>query len=194
MAVEKNWSESGEANDKSILDAIAERQVSSVSSETDTAEVPIERGVETTFRLIYRSRSLLPPRADGGNQGLSEILKIARRNNHARGVTGALVLYEHKNRFAQVLEGAESDVRALFEKIKEDSRHDNVDVRHADAVDAGVFRRWAMALVLEHRESDIPLVATSGGVAEASPWRVTAEQERVLNLLRDLTRGYGRAY
>jgi len=165
-----------------------------VNSASDTAEVPIEQSVESTFRLIYRSRSLLPPRADGGKQGLSDILKVARRNNHARGVTGALVLYEHKNRFAQVLEGAEDDVRALFETIKEDSRHDNVEIRHADEVTAGVFRRWAMALVLEHRENDVPLVATTGGVAEASPWRVTAEQERVLTILRDLTRGYGRAY
>jgi len=165
-----------------------------VNSASDTTEVPIEQGVETTFRLIYRSRSLLPPRADGGKQGLSDILKVARRNNHARDVTGALVLYEYKNRFAQVLEGAEDDVRALFETIKEDPRHDNVEIRHADVVSAGVFRRWAMALVLEHRENDVPLVATTGGVAEASPWRVTAEQERVLTILRDLTRGYGRAY
>ena len=31
-----------------------------------------------------------------------------------------------------------------------------------------------MALVLEHHEPDQPLIGTSGGIAEAAPWRVTA--------------------
>ncbi|MDC0434071.1 BLUF domain-containing protein [bacterium] len=165
-----------------------------MSTVADAAHTGASPETGTTFRLIYRSRSLLPDKADGGDEALSEILRVARSNNQSRNVTGALVLYEYKKRFAQVLEGPESKVRELFESIQRDPRHDNIEIKHASVVPEGVFRRWAMALVLEHREKDIPLVAATGGVKEASPWRVSAEQEVVLEELRDLTRGYGRAY
>ena len=51
-----------------------------------------------------------------------------------------------------------------------------------------------MAKVGEHGEPDIPLIATKNGVAEAAARGSTPEQERVLNLMRDSTRGYGRGY
>ena len=169
-------------------------RVSLVNTVSDAAHTSASTETGTTFRLIYRSRSLLPDKADGGDEALAEILRVARHNNQNHNVTGALVLYEYRKRFAQVLEGPEAKVQALFESIRRDPRHDNVEIRHEGMVSKGVFRRWAMALVLEHREQDIPLVATTGGVSEASPWRVSAEQEEVLEELRDLTRGYGRAY
>ena len=165
-----------------------------MSTVTDSNQASTSAATGTTFRLIYRSRSLLPDKADGGDEALAEILRVARHNNQDHNVTGALVLYEYRKRFAQVLEGPEAKVQALFESIQRDPRHDNVEIKHAGIVGEGVFRRWAMALVLEHREQDIPLVATTGGVSEASPWRVSAEQEVVLEELRNLTRGYGRAY
>lgn len=165
-----------------------------MNSVTDAAHASTGIEAGTTFRLIYRSRSLLPDKGEGGDEALSAILRIARHNNQNNNVTGALMLYEYKNRFAQVLEGPEAKVRTLFESIQQDPRHDNVEIRHAGIVPDGVFSRWAMALVLEHRESDVPLVATTGGVSEASPWRVSEAQEVVLEELRNLTRGYGRAY
>lgn len=149
---------------------------------------------EPCFRLVYRSRSLLPEGKEANEEGLAEILRVARTNNRKLGVTGALVLYEHKQRFAQVLEGPEADVKELLDRIKADPRHDNVEVCAAEMVPARLFTRWAMALVVEHGEPDVPLVATAGGMSEAAPWRVTPEQESVLTQLRDLTRGYGRGY
>jgi len=150
--------------------------------------------VEPCFRLIYRSRSLLPEGQDANEAGLAEILKTARQNNQRLGVTGALILYGEKGRFAQVLEGPEDTVKDLLTRIKADPRHDSIEVREAGAAPARLFTRWAMALVLEHHEPDQPLIGTSGGVAEAAPWRVTPEQEAVLTRLRDMTRGYGRGY
>lgn len=146
------------------------------------------------FRLIYRSRSLLPNKPEDGDTGLAEILRISRTNNRSRGVTGALVLYEHKQRFAQVLEGTEKEVQDLFARIKADARHDHVEIREAESATDRLFNRWAMALVVEHGEADVPLLATAGGISEAAPWNVTPEQEPVLALLRDITRGYGRSY
>lgn len=146
------------------------------------------------FRLIYRSRSLLPEDQEGSGSGLAEILKTARQNNQRLDVTGALILYREKQRFAQVLEGPEDTVKDLLARIKADPRHDSIEVREAGGAPARLFTRWAMALVLEHHEPDVPLIGTSGGIAEAAPWRVTPEQEAVLTRLRDMTRGYGRGY
>ncbi|MGI9433300.1 MAG: BLUF domain-containing protein [Geminicoccaceae bacterium] len=156
------------------------------------SNVDLEAG--PCFRLIYRSHSLLPDGPEGGEAGLAEILRVARSNNRGLGITGALVLYEYKQRFAQVLEGPEGDVQALYDRIKVDPRHDNVEICEAEAVPARLFNRWAMALVVEHGEPDVPMVATTGGLSEAAPWRVSAEQETILTQLRDLTRGYGRSY
>ena len=50
-----------------------------------------------------------------------------------------------------------------------------------------------MAVVAEHHEPDLPMVATTGGLAQGAPWRVSLEQEAILTRLRDLTRGYGRS-
>ncbi|MGH1480398.1 MAG: BLUF domain-containing protein [Geminicoccales bacterium] len=149
---------------------------------------------EPCFRLIYRSRSLLPEDNEGSKSGLAEILKVARQNNQRLGVTGALILYEEKQRFAQVLEGPEHTVKDLLNRIKADSRHDSIEVREAGDASGRLFTRWAMALVLEHHEPDVPLIGTTGGISEAAPWRVTPEQEAVLTRLKDMTRGYGRGY
>ncbi len=162
------------------------------STEAHTTEATAR--TELCFRLIYRSRSLLADSIDGVEQGLSEILRVSRINNRSRGVTGALVLYEYKNLFAQALEGPEHEVQSLFDLIKSDPRHENVEVSEAEPVPDRLFRRWAMALVAEHGQPDAPLIATEGGVSEAAPWRVTPNQERVLTQLRNLTRSYGRGY
>jgi len=149
-----------------------------------------DQALEPCFRLIYRSRSLMPD----GEAGLAEILHDSRINNRKLGVTGALMLYEEKGRFAQVLEGPEDIVQGLFDKIKGDPRHDSVALREAEAAPGRLFSQWAMALVAEHHEQDMAVIAVEGGLAEAAPWHVTAEQEKVLSVLRDITRGYGRSY
>ena len=141
------------------------------------------------YRLIYRSHSLLP----GGGKveaALSAILQQARTGNAQRGITGALMLYD--DWFAQVLEGPQAAVETLFARIKRDTRHDTVRLYEAGAVPRRMFGKWAMAVVVEHHEPDLPLVATTGGLAQGAPWKVTLEQEAILTQLRDLTRGYGR--
>ena len=141
------------------------------------------------YRRIYRSHSLLP---GGGKDeaGLAEILKQARSGNAERGITGALMLYD--DWFAQVLEGPQAAVEALYAKIKRDPRHDTVRLYEAGIVSKRQFSKWAMAVVAEHHEPDLPMVATTGGLAQGAPWKVTLEQEAILTQLRDLTRGYGR--
>jgi hypothetical protein len=142
---------------------------------------------ETVFRLIYRSHSRIPDRdADAEMAG---ILRGARTKNAAAGITGALLYYDHW--FAQVLEGRQDAVLALFERIRVDPRHDAVTVSLQGVVPARSFARWAMAHVGEHGNPDIPLTATRSGLVPAAAWTSDPAQEAVLTSLRDLTRGYG---
>ena len=143
--------------------------------------------VGSVFRLVYRSHSRIADAHEG--EVFGQILRTSRANNAARGITGALMFYDHW--FAQVLEGPEEAVRSLFGRIGADPRHDTVEVSAEGPVAGRVFARWAMAHVGEHGSPDIPLTATGTGVAEAAAWTTSADQERVLHALRDLTRGYG---
>ena len=146
---------------------------------------------DALIRLVYRSHSLLPEPGLGAQQdGLAAILRVARANNASLHVTGALVLYD--DWFAQVLEGPERTVTALYDKIKRDARHENVSLDQQQQVSTRLFGHWAMAIVAEHHQPDMPLVATTGGLSQGAPWRVSPDQEQVLTRLRDLTRGYGR--
>lgn len=149
---------------------------------------------EPCFRLIYRSRSLLSQGTEPVEAGLAEVLRVSRINNRKRGVTGALMFYEYKEWFAQVLEGPQAEVEDLFAVIKADERHKAVEVREAASAPDRLFNRWAMALIAEHGQPDAPLVAIDGGISEAEPWRASEDQEKVLAQLRDITRGYGRSY
>ena len=139
------------------------------------------------YRLIYRSHSKLSGKDEAG---LADILKIARSKNAELGVTGALMLYD--DWFAQVLEGPQAAVEDLYARIKHDTRHDMIRLNEAGPAQKRLFGKWAMAVVAEHHEPDMPLVATSGGLAQGAPWRVSLEQEAILTRLRDMTRGYGR--
>jgi hypothetical protein len=153
----------------------------------ETATRLKEVTAEACYRLIYRSHSRLLPKDE---VGLGDILKTARFKNAELGVTGALMLYD--DWFAQVLEGPQAVVEALYATIKSDPRHDGIRLNEATGVPKRLFGKWAMAVVAEHHEPDMPMVATTGGLSQGAPWRVTLEQEAILTRLRDLTRGYGR--
>jgi len=148
--------------------------------------------LETTYlyRLIYRSHSVIP--ADDRKKVHGEIFSVARSNNTKTSVTGALLVYE--DWFAQTLEGDESVVGDLFAKIERDERHENVEILETATVTDRVFGRWAMAKVAEHGEPDIPLIANRSGITVATPRGSTPDAERVLDLMRGATRGFGKGY
>lgn len=141
------------------------------------------------FRLVYRSRSCMA-RAEADAE-LGRIFSVARRNNKETGVTGALLM--HADWFAQALEGPETEVRTLFERIRRDPRHEAVEVRSEKTVTDRAFPRWAMAEVQGYGERDAPILASADGLAEGAPWKVSPAQEAVLAELRMLAGGYGDA-
>ena len=79
------------------------------------------------------------------SEELTELLAKARRNNQALGVSG-LLLY-HRGSFLQVLEGEESVVSALYEKIAKDPRHHRCIVIKRGTVANRTFADWSMGFV-----------------------------------------------
>src|SRR6201996_5130174 len=108
---------------------------------------------EPVFRLIYSSHSTIEP--DRAHDELGEIFTTARRHNRELGVTAALVVAD--DWFAQTLEGEESAVRNLYDKIAGDGRHEQVTLLETSSVVERTFGRWAMARVSEAGGPEIRL-------------------------------------
>ena len=137
------------------------------------------------FRLVYRSRNRLD--ATRNAQDLGAIFLSARGNNRELGVTGALLVTD--GHFVQTLEGDEATVRALYDRIEKDSRHDEVTLLEADGVPDRVFSRWEMAKVAGSEDADIPLLADHRrGVVAAAGHRTTPEQDALLDRMRAAAR------
>ena len=88
------------------------------------------------LRLIYTSH--VQPPVD-----TASLLEQARRDNHAKGITGGLAVLDGV--FLQYLEGEAEDVDALFTKIGRDGRHRDVKVLERRVVDRRMFADWSMA-------------------------------------------------
>ena len=101
---------------------------------------------EGLFRAVYVSAAS----CDLTDGELAAILDVSRRNNAARGITGALAYYDRA--FVQVLEGPEAAVEALLVTIARDPRHTEVTVCDRARVDERAFGAWSMGWV---RASDL---------------------------------------
>jgi FAD-dependent sensor of blue light len=146
-------------------------------------------GPGSTFRLMYRSRNKIP--AEQRKAELGTLFSTARSNNKKQQITGALLIYG--DWFAQVLEGAEAPVRALFATIEADPRHENISVIQSGTTGERLFSRWAMARVSEDGEPDIRLIAHTDGIAPAMNRATSPEQDAVLDIMRAATRGNAHA-
>jgi hypothetical protein len=134
------------------------------------------------FRLVYRSHSRIP--ADRRDDALASIFDVARANNEDLEVTGALLVTDHY--FVQTLEGEEGRVRALFEKIRGDERHDEVILLEEERPVGRVFGKWAMARVSAAGGADIPLeAAADGSIQPAAPSSLTRDQAELLKRMRN---------
>lgn len=94
------------------------------------------------FQLVYRSRAAAD--LEIGRE-IPEILSRARPRNLSLGVTGLLIF--RQGAFLQLLEGPEEGVRALFERIRLDRRHEEVVILAEARAAARLYDRWSMAYV-----------------------------------------------
>lgn len=135
------------------------------------------------YSLVYFSRSVLPADPARRAAELERIVRSARHNNLMVGVTGALLFGDQC--FAQVLEGAREDVELVFERVRRDPRHADLQVLSANTVHARSFGDWSMAFAGVDAASSNPDV---GGEGILDPQDILATQagRRLLAWLRDL--------
>jgi hypothetical protein len=99
------------------------------------------------FKLIYVSSAL--KRLSSG--ALIEVLDEARRHNESVGITSILLYCDGS--FMQLLEGPESDVRALYGRVFADEGHTDVRTISAHLTPERWMNEWSMAFALcAHRE------------------------------------------
>jgi methanogenic corrinoid protein MtbC1 len=98
--------------------------------------------------LIYRSRAT----AALTETGLHRMLDGARARNHAAAVTG-LLIYDN-GRFFQWLEGPAESVSSIWNSIRSDRRHTDIEVLGEEVAATRIFGTWDMKLGLRHPPSD----------------------------------------
>lgn len=90
-------------------------------------------------QLIYTSTAVKP----FSDSELDELLVLARSYNRAHSITGIL-LYDGDTSFIQALEGPGDEVNKLYDSIKTDARHKNLDVIHVSHIKSRRFTNWSM--------------------------------------------------
>lgn len=90
------------------------------------------------FRLVYMSKSKSPM----VDAELDDILQKASMNNAAVGVTGLLVYVN--DAFFQVLEGSQTAVEAVYDKVFMDPRHHKARILQQRKVVERRFPAWTM--------------------------------------------------
>jgi hypothetical protein len=90
--------------------------------------------------LAYRSRARKPQT----DRELSVLVEAAQQRNRARAITGQLI-YDDQ-RFFQWLEGPGDELKDLWEAIKRDPRHTDIEVLGNQQIPARFFGDWNMLL------------------------------------------------
>ena len=92
------------------------------------------------WKIAYISVAAEP--RDRANASALLICALAELHNARRAITGILTL--HRGRYAQVLEGPETALRALMARIAADPRHHSVQVIADGPISARRHAGWSM--------------------------------------------------
>ena len=95
-------------------------------------------GTHMIHFLLYTSIATIPMAKDS----LKDLLAKARDYNSLNEITGML-LFKDGN-FMQVIEGDETAIKSLFEKISKDSRHRDILVLKEGKLQEKMFSNWSM--------------------------------------------------
>jgi hypothetical protein len=77
-----------------------------------------------------------------GLMGIMRLFFQSQNNNHSANITGVL-LFDGVN-FAQIIEGSELMVDALWEAIQRDERHKKITLFGKDTIPLRAFSKWTM--------------------------------------------------
>ncbi|WP_394228451.1 BLUF domain-containing protein [Pseudoalteromonas spongiae] len=92
-------------------------------------------------QLIYQSRETRAL----SNQDFADILEVARTFNESQGITGCL--FYNGGWLLQVLEGEQSTIDSLYQKIARDERHKDCNLMYFEPVEKRVFSKWTMGMI-----------------------------------------------
>lgn len=96
------------------------------------------------------------------------ILRSAQEHNAANGITG--VLCQGQGVYLQVLEGERSQVDALYARILQDKRHQNIVLRQQEDIQRRRYGHWAMAHI------DLTHLTHADAQPAFDPYAATSEQ------------------
>jgi len=122
---------------------------------------PEEEKIAPIFYLIYSSVERILFDEDD----LKILLNQSRDFNDKNNITGILLyvsrqhITKSKGRFMQLLEGEELTVRALYEKIEKDNRHESVVLLQFGKYDERCFTDWSLGF----EESDSEFFQSESG-------------------------------
>ena len=102
-------------------------------------------------RLLYYSENQLIRGEISVLGQLSQMMSVAKRNNQAVGITGALIFDELW--FIQVLEGDRAPVWNTFQRIADDARHSHVILVEMREVPNRIFGNWWMGLMTRNERT-----------------------------------------
>ncbi|MFO7953448.1 BLUF domain-containing protein [Thioalkalivibrio sp.] len=99
------------------------------------------------LQLVYASRATFRESTSfqGVEPEVGRILMQSRRNNPRSGVVGAL--YYGDGHFFQCLEGAPDAVHETVDRIRRDSRHEELRVLREQSLESPGFGEWSMKYV-----------------------------------------------
>lgn len=123
-------------------------------------------------QLIYRSQPFGFDKAM-----LAGILLSARRNNPRDGITGALIC--RHDLYLQLIEGPAPAIDALYARIAQDDRHNDVNLLLESEVAERLFPDWAM---LDDEAPTMfwsPAEVASGALEKAGPLALQAAFARL---------------
>lgn len=90
------------------------------------------------YYLIYASQS----KKGWTENEIRALLETSVKNNKKLGITGILIFL--KDRFIQLLEGEKQNVHYMYDKIKQDPRHEKIIVLLEGYLDSRIFKEWSM--------------------------------------------------
>ncbi len=80
----------------------------------------------------------------------------AQRFNESAGVTGLLIF--DRGEFLQVIEGPESAIAEVFERIAKDSLHHDIRVFVSEPIETRFYPDWAMLNSVEHSAASLKVI------------------------------------
>jgi hypothetical protein len=122
-----------------------------------------------------------------GDPELAQLMRISRRNNLARGLTGML-LY-HEGMFLQVLEGPKQEVLKLYARIERDPRHVSARVLHRGEIEERSFRSWSMGFYKTTARSPAELEGFMGFLTQGFAEEVRREPGLAQRVLLNFRQG-----